>query len=360
MAEHQGQEKTEQPTQKKLDDSRQKGMVAKSIEVNSLLIVFAGIVTIYLFQTSIANSFLKFSVNIFASLDSFPSRISLIHDYFISWYWFFFIVLAPILTVVFIISIVANISQVGFKLTPKSLEPKFDKLNPLNGLKRIFSTRSLFELLKTIFKFILISVFTYYVMKDVLTSVTVLEGSHISDILIFMLESAFSLTWKFGILYALIAAADFAFQKYKFNKDMMMSKEEVKEELKQTEGDPVVKSRIKRLQIQVAKNRMMKELPTADVVITNPTHYAVALRYDMLKNSAPEVIAKGVDNLAIRIKTVAIEHNIPIYEDKQLARALYKMCEIGDTIPEQLFKAVARILAYVYNMKTSKNKSYKL
>lgn len=358
MAEHQGQEKTEQPTSKKLEDSRQKGMVAKSMEVNSLLIVFAGIVTIFLFQTSIGKNFSSFSINIFGTLDILPKRIGLIQNYFLDWYWFFLAVIGPVLIVIFLISLASNISQVGLKISLEALEPKFNKLNPLTGIKRILSTRSLVELVKTLLKFFLVSLFTYYVLKDFISSATLLENSDISDIMTFMIDSAFSLIWKFGILYVLIAAADFAYQRYKFKKDMMMTKEEVKEEMKQTEGDPVVKSRIKRMQLQAAKSRMMKELPTADVVITNPTHYAVALRYDMLKNNAPEVIAKGVDELAQRIKKVAAEHNIPIYEDKQLAQALYKMCKIGDVIPQQLFKAVAQVLAYVYNQKNNKIKKY--
>ncbi len=358
MAEHQGQEKTEQPTAKKLNDSRQKGNVAKSMEVNSLLVVFAGIVTIFLFQSSIAKNFSSFTINIFGTLDVLPNKMGMIQNFFMDWYWFFLAVIGPILASVFLISLISNISQFGLKLTPKALEPKFDKLNPLNGIKRILSTRSLFELAKTLLKFFLISFFTYYVLKDFINSATLLENSDITDIMIFMIDAAFSLIWKFGILYILIAATDFAYQRYKFKKDMMMTKEEVKEEMKQTEGDPVVKSRIKRMQLQAAKNRMMKELPTADVVITNPTHYAVALRYDMLKNSAPEVIAKGVDELAQRIKKVAMEHNIPIHEDRELARALYKMCNIGDTIPQQLFKAVAQVLAYIFNLKKNKKKSY--
>lgn len=358
MAEHQGQEKTEQPTSKKLEDSRQKGLVAKSIEINSLLIVFAGMVTIFLFQNTIAKNFANFSISIFSSLDILPSRLGMIQNYFMDWYWFFIIVTFPVIIAITLISLAANISQVGFKITPKVIEPKFDKINPLNGLKRMFSGRALVEVLKTIFKFILISIFTYFILKDFITSSTILENSDINDIMSFMIDSAFSLIWKFGLLYTLLAGADFAYQRYKFRKDMMMTKEEVKEELKQTEGDPIIKSRIKRMQLQAARNRMMKELPTADVVITNPTHYAVALRYDMMKNNAPEVIAKGVDELAQRIKKVAAEHNIPIYEDKELARALYKMCDIGDTIPQQLFRAVAQILAYIYSLKRNKKKSY--
>jgi flagellar biosynthetic protein FlhB len=358
MAEYQGQEKTEQPTSKKLEDSRQKGMVAKSTEINSLLIVFAGIITIFLFQSTIARNFASFSTNIFGYLDTFPSKIGMIQNFFTDWYWFFIAVTSPVIIAIFLISIAANVSQVGFRITPKALEPKFDKLNPISGLKRIVSSRALFEVLKTLVKFFLISIFTYYVLKDFISIAPVLESSDITDIVAFMIDSAFSLIWKFGLLYTLLAGADFAYQRYKFRKDMMMTKEEVKEEMKQTEGDPVIKSRIKKMQLQAARNRMMKELPTADVVITNPTHYAVALRYDMFRNKAPEVIAKGVDELALRIKKVAAEHNIPIHEDRELARALYKMCDIGDVIPQQLFRAVAQVLAYIYNLRKNKKKSY--
>jgi flagellar biosynthetic protein FlhB len=175
--------------------------------------------------------------------------------------------------------------------------------------------------------------------------------------MIFMIDAAFDLIWKIGLVYLGIAAADFAWEKYKFKKDMMMTKEEVKEEWKQTEGDPQVKSRIKKLMFEASKRRMMKDLPTADVVITNPTHYAVALKYDMNKDAAPTVIAKGVDELAQKIKEVAKKHDIPIQENRELARALYKMCDVGDKIPGSLFKAVAEVLAYVYNLKKSKKKS---
>jgi flagellar biosynthetic protein FlhB len=358
MAEFQGQEKTEQPTPKKLSDARQKGMVAKSIEINSLLIVFAGIVTIFIFQTMIGNNFSHFTINVFSTLDIATQKISMIQYIFIDLYEFFLKVAGPVLISIVLVSLAANVSQVGFNFSPKALELKLDKLNPINGLKRILSTRSLFELIKTLIKFIIISLFTYFVLKDLIEIVPLLENSDISEITSYMIDSAFSLIWKFGLLYTLIAAADFTFQRFKFKKDMMMTKEEVKEELKQTEGDPNVKSRIKKMQLQAARNRMMKELPTADVVITNPTHYAVALRYDMLKNSAPEVIAKGVDELAQRIKKIAQEHNITIYEDRELARALFKMCDIGDTIPQQLFRAVAQVLAYIYNLKKNKKRNY--
>ncbi|MCZ7610116.1 MAG: flagellar biosynthesis protein FlhB [Ignavibacterium sp.] len=357
MAEHDGKEKTEQPTGKKLSDARDRGQVAKSREVNSLAVFSTGFIILYLFQGFIGGRIKTFTVSIFDSLDTFPNRLAMISTFMTDWYIFFAITLAPVVVGLIVVIFAANISQVGIKLSPKALSIKFDKLNVVNGVKNLISAKSFFELIKSIVKLIITGGFLYYVLEDLISSATQLESFSINEILIFMLDAAFDLIWKIGLVYLLIAAADFAWEKYKFRKSMMMTKEEVKEEWKQTEGDPQVKSRIKKLMYEASKRRMMKDLPTADVVITNPTHYAVALKYDMNKDAAPSVIAKGVDELAQKIKEVAKKHDIPIQENKELARALYKMCDIGERIPSSLFKAVAEVLAYVYNLKKSKKKS---
>lgn len=354
MAEFEGQEKTEQPSSKKLEDARKKGQVAKSIEINSLAIVVSGLITIFFLQSYIGQRVRSFSINIFNSLDVLPNKLSLLPNLAFDWFMFFFSVLAPIMTAIVIVGLASNIAQVGFKLSPEALQPKFSKLNPVSGIKRIFSSRSVIEILKTVLKFFVIALFTYLILSDLIIASAYLDNLNPSEIIIFMLDNAFSLLWKIALLYAVIAAIDFVYQRYKFRKDMMMTKQEVKEEMKQLEGDPTVKGRIRKMQMQAAQQRMMANLPTADVVITNPTHYAVALKYDMTKDSAPEVIAKGVDLLAQRIKKVAAEHNIPLHEDRELARALYKMCDVGDKIPPSLFKAVAQVLAYVYSLKKKK------
>lgn len=354
MADFEGQEKTEQPSSKKLEDARKKGQVAKSVEVNSLAIVVTGLITIFFLQSYIGQRVSSFSINIFNSLDVLPNKLSLLPNLAFDWFMFFFSVLAPVMTAIVIVALASNIAQVGFKLSPEALQPKFSKLNPVSGIKRIFSSRSVVEILKTVLKFFVIALFTYLILSDLIIASAYLDNLNPSEIIIFMLDNAFSLLWKIALLYAVIAAIDFVYQRYKFRKDMMMTKQEVKEEMKQLEGDPNVKGRIRKMQMQAAQQRMMANLPTADVVITNPTHYAVALKYDMTKDSAPEVIAKGVDLLAQRIKKVAAEHNIPLHEDRELARALYKMCDVGDKIPPSLFKAVAQVLAYVYSLKKKK------
>ncbi len=357
MAEQDGKEKTEQPTGKKLDDARSKGQVARSKEVNSLAVFGSGFTLLFLFQGFIGSRLKYFSVSIFDSLDTFPNRISLVTSFATEWFLFFVITLAPLMIGLIIITVASNVSQVGIALSPKALELNLGRLNIFKGIKNLFSAKSLAELLKSVFKLLLAGGFTYYVLNDMIKSATELESFNIDEILVFMIDSAFSLIWKVGLVYLAIAGTDFFWEKYKFKKDMMMTREEVKEEWKQTEGDPHTKSRIKKLMFEASKRRMMKELPKADVVITNPTHYAVAIKYDMQRDSAPEVIAKGVDELAQRIKAVAKEHNIPIQENRELARALYKMCDVGDKIPSTLFKSVAEVLAYVYNLKKSKKKS---
>jgi flagellar biosynthetic protein FlhB len=241
----------------------------------------------------------------------------------------------------------------------KALAPKGEKFNIFKGIKKVFfSPTSFVEVLKSLLKLIVISIVVYYVMDDILIKSTNLIEISVSEITTFMIKAAFELTWKIAIIYSLIAASDFIYQKFNFKKQMMMTKQEVKEEVRQTEGDPFIKSRIRKIQHMISRSRMMQEVAKADVVITNPTHYAIALKYDLQKDAAPRVLAKGVDELAKKIKEIAVEHNIPLHEDRELARALYKFCEVGDLIPEKLFRAVAQILAYVYQLR--KNKKIKM
>lgn len=355
MAEVDGQEKTEQATGKKLSDSRSEGKVAKSTEINTLAVFGSGLIIIFLTKNYIGENFAAFTTDVFSSLNNLELTKAVIQTYFIKWAIFYFTLLMPFLIVISVMAAVSNIAQVGFKITPKALKISFGKFNPISGVKRMFfSSRSFVEVAKGLVKLFVIGLFSYFIISDLLTKTTELVNLSIEDTLAFMLDSAFSLIWKITLFYTVIAAVDFIFQKFKFNKEMMMTKQEVKEEYKQTEGDPKIKSRIRRQMLKMARSRMMKDVPKADVVITNPTHVAVALKYDPDKDSAPKVLAKGLDGVAQKIKQVAAENNVPLYEDVELARALYKTCEIGDFIPTKLFKAVAQILAYIYQMKKIK------
>jgi flagellar biosynthetic protein FlhB len=358
MAEQDGQEKTEQATGKKLEDVRNEGKSAKSMELNSFSIFTGGLILLYISQQFISGQFSTLAKFIFGSLDSLELTQELVQTYMIDWAKFYFITLSPLLIGLVVIALAVSISQVGFRITVKALAPKLEKFNVIKGIKNtFFSSKSLVELVKNLAKLLLIGVFVYNVIFEYIEQSPLLMDLTVSEIMEFMMDAGFGMVWQLALVFAVIAAADFIFQKYKFKKDNMMTKQEVKEETKQTEGDPHIKSKIKGIQFSIARQRMMQEVPTADVVITNPTHFAIALKYDPLVNAAPTVIAKGVDEVAQRIKKIATENNIPLHEDRELARTLYKVCNIGDSIPEHLFKAVAKILAYIFQLKKSKKKT---
>lgn len=353
-----GQEKTEQPTGKRLDDSREKGQVAKSMEINSLAIFGSGLILLFVFKEFIGNQLSSSARYIFSSLDTLEINANMIHTYAKGSLFFALKTLSPFFIGLVIIALAAGYGQTGFKITPKALEPKFSKFNILNGMKeKFFSATPLVELVKSVLKFSIIGTFAYFELKEAVQDSLGLIDHSVEEIVLFMIEAALSFLWKVAVIYLALAAADFAYQKHKHIKDLKMTKQEVKEETKQTEGDPQIKSQIKGKQMEMARSRMMKDVPEADVVITNPTHFAIALKYEMGETTAPKVVAKGMDFVAQKIKEIAYENEVPVHEDKQLARALYKQCEVGDEIPEELYKTVAQILAYVYRLKNEKKKS---
>ncbi len=357
MADAEGQEKTEKATGKKLQDGRDKGQVARSVELSSFVVFSTGLIMIFVAKEFIGGQLSYLSKEIFNTLDSLTLNKTVVQLYAIKIALFFFITLSPVFIGLILMAFIVNIAQVGYKFSGKALAPKLDKLNFFRGFKNIFgSARSAVEVAKSLSKFTLIGLFTYTVIKGMIADSIFLPEYSVDAIINFMSDSAVSLIWKLSLVYAVFAAIDFIYQKYKFNKEMMMTKQEVKEEMRQSEGDPLVKSKIKSLQYAAARRRMMKEVPTADVIITNPTHYAIALKYNPAKKSSPMVIAKGVDELAQRIKKIAMEHNVPLHEDRELARSLYKMCDVGEEIPEVLYHAVAKVLAYILSLKNKKKR----
>ncbi|MEW6653175.1 MAG: flagellar biosynthesis protein FlhB [Bacteroidota bacterium] len=352
-----GKDKTEEPTSKKLSDARDEGRVAKSVEINSLAVFGSGLAMLYLTQNVFGSKFSQFSIDLFASIDKLDLNKTILQTYFIKWALFFFSVTAPVILVIMAVTFISNVAQIGFKFSGKVFQPKVSKFNVFaNAKSMLFSSRSAVELIKAVVKLAIIALFTYTILSKLVEDSFQLAQLSVEDTVAFMISSAFSLVWKIALFYVLIAGLDFLFQKFKFKKEMMMTKQEVKDEHKQTEGDPEIKQRIRRQMMKMAFKRMMKDVPQADVVVTNPTHYAVAVKYEMNKDGAPKVIAKGMDELAQRIKKIAAENNVPLHEDVQLARALYKACDVGDEIPTKLFKAVAQILAYIYQMKNLKKR----
>jgi flagellar biosynthesis protein FlhB len=357
MAETDGQEKTEQPTHKRLQDARDKGQVAQSQEIKSLAVFGSGLIMIFLTRGIIGQNFSEFSRSLFTSLDKLDLKSTMLQDYFIKWAIFFFSIITPIILVIIVVSLIANIAQSGFNFSTKSLKPKLNRFNLFSNVKKmLFSSSSFIEVIKSLFKLVIIGLFAYIILCNLVAQSFQLVELSVEDTLSFMLDSAYSMIWKIVLLFTLIAAVDYIYKKVKFKKDMMMTKQEIKEEHKQMEGDPKVKQRIRSQMFKMAFKRMMKDVPKADVIITNPTHYAVALKYDMEKDAAPKLLAKGMDELAQRIKKIAVENNVPLHEDVQLARAIYKACDVGDEIPVKLFKAVAQILAYIFQMKKARKR----
>lgn len=352
-----GGEKTEPATQKKLDDARKEGQVAKSREVANGLGLMALFFCLKLFVGNIGNQLLEI----------FPNAYDRIPD--IATYWEgrmpeadtravfsmmlmqTLVIIAPLLLIGFVVAFVSDIIQVKWEPTFKPLMPKFSKINPLKGFKKIFSVNSLAELIKSIAKIGLIGLICYNYLKGREMLLLNLYDMGLMQAINLAAEIVIDLGIRIAALYMIIALADFAYQKVKFKNDMKMTKQEIKEEYKQQEGDPQIKGKIRQKMQEASRRRMMQDLPQADVVITNPTHFAVAIKYDPEVADAPLVIAKGEDYMAARIKEVARENNIEIVENKPLARMLYANVDIGQMIPPELYQAVADVLAFVYRLK---------
>lgn len=350
-------EKTEQATPKKLRDAREEGQVMKSNEVvmtGAMLIMFMALRSLY---PSIAESLMEFSSSFLSGqrMDTFTlgagiDIIPLMQSVFMG----FLMIMLPILGIALVAGVLLNVVQVGFLFTTKALMPKMNRLNPLEGFKRMFSTRSLFELAKSIGKVAAVGIVIYITIMDDLEIFPALMHTNIHGALLLTAQLIFDAAFNILLVLGIIAVLDFFFQRRRFNKDMMMSKYEIKMEMKQQEGDPQIRGRMRQRQREMAMMRMMADVPDADVVITNPTEYAVALKYDESVGDAPVVKAKGKDLVAAKIKEVAKEAGVEIVENKPLARSLYAYCEVGQFIPMELYQVVAEILAQVYRAKGGK------
>ncbi|RIW36422.1 flagellar biosynthesis protein FlhB [Bacillus salacetis] len=344
-------EKTEKATPKKRQDSRKKGQTAKSQDVNTAIILLA----VFLFLTFSASFFGNIIFDLFRVSFQDYMMMDLTEESFmlivIEVLKEVAILLGPIMLVALLAGIFSNYIQVGIMFTAEPLQPKLEKIDPIKGAKRIFSIRAIVELLKSILKIGFVGAVTFVILWLNIDEVLGLSFKTIHD----SLAAMASLTVQMGIAASLallfLSVFDYLYQKYDFEKNIRMSKQDIKDEHKNMEGDPLIKSKIKQRQREMAMRRMMQEVPDADVVITNPTHFAIALKYDENKSEAPYVVAKGVDYLAQKIKFIAGENDIIMVENRPLARSLYDSAEIGDAIPEEFFKAVAEILAYVYRMK---------
>jgi flagellar biosynthetic protein FlhB len=283
-----------------------------------------------------------------------PITTANLSDLFIDIGWLVLLPAGPFLALIFVTSVGSLVAQGGFVLTGEPLKPNPDKLNPAKNVQKIFSKNGLVQLAKSLAMVAIVVYLAATAIRDNFEQISLLPNMELRAILTTWGSILYSVCFRIGIFLAVLAAGDFIFQRYQHEENLKMTKQEVKDEHKDTEGNPAVKGRIRRLQLEMARRRMMAAVEEADVVITNPTHFAVALKFDMATMAAPEVVAKGADYIALRIRKVAEEHKVPIIEDRELARTLYRTVEIGDEIPLLLYRAVAQILAYVFKLKKSR------
>ena len=354
-----GGEKTEPATSKKLNDARNNGQVAKSQELNHAVGLIALFVMLKVFISSVGERLL----NGFLLYNKIPDVINesigglsviTIHTIIKNVMGTILLILAPFFIIGFSLSVAINVWQVKWKITTKPMMPKFSKISPLSGFKRIFSKDSLFELLKSIVKIILIIYVAYSSVKDHQNELLLLYDIPLFQVILLVGSIVIDTGLKIALLYLVIGIADYFYQKHKFNEDMKMTKQEAKDEFKNTEGNPEIKGRQRSRMREASQRRMMQSLPSADVVITNPTHYAVAIKYDANQNAAPVVVAKGEDFLAHKIREAAKEHHIEIVENKPLARMLYANVDVGQEVPPELYQAVAEVLAFVYSLRENR------
>ncbi len=344
------QDKTEQATPKKREDARKKGQIAHSREIPSVMVLLTALMVFYFAGSWMFGRLSEIMIATFHQLFQADFKIETAQALLGDLLGKIFVLLAPLVTGVALAGIFSNVIQTGFLITGEPLSPKLSKLNPINGIKRLFSLRSFVEVVKAILKVIIIGGMAYVMLRGEMDQIPALVQLDIADILSFMGQMALKLGFYTCLVLILLAAIDFVFQQYQHGRDLRMSKQEVKDEHKQREGDPMVRSRIRAIQREMAMQRMMESVPDATVVITNPTHLAIALKFDR-SMQAPMVVAKGAGVIAERIRAIAKENDVPIIEEKPLARTLYKSVEIDQYIPAELYHAVAEILAYVYRLK---------
>lgn len=351
-----GGEKTEPATEKKLNDARKEGQVAKSKEVGNAVSLLALFLILKLWVGNMGQQFLQVFSDVYRRIPDATANwngylpendILVIFRHMILEILY---MIAPILAIAFVIAFVCDIVQVKWKVTAKPLQPKFSKISPASGFKRIFSANSLMELVKSIAKIGLVVYVAYSYLQDKWQYLYFLYDMPLMQAIQFIGQLVTDLGMRIAIVYIVLAAVDYIYQRFKFSRDMRMTKQEIKDEYKQQEGDPQVKGRIRQKMQEASRRRMMQSLPQADVVITNPTHYAVAIKYDPEVADAPIVLAKGEDYLAGKIKEIAKENNIEIVENKPLARMLYANVEVGQAVPPELYQAVAEVLAFVYHL----------
>ncbi len=347
-----GGEKTEPATSKKLSDARSEGQVCRSRELDQAIMLVGLFLTLKMTVASMGSTFLEVFSVVYNKIPETEAAKELTTTVVMSYIQHVALqslkLAGPFFAAGFLIAFLSNLVQVKWKVSTKPLQPRLDKFNPLNGFKRMFSKDSLFELLKSVVKIIMIAVIAYTSIRSHAEEIFLMYHITLNQAIAQIGSIVIDVGLKIAYVYCVVGAVDYVYQRHKFNEDMKMTKQEVKDEMKNSEGDPQIKGKQRQRMQEASRRRMMQNVPQADVVITNPTHYAVALKYDAGTGMAPVLLAKGADLIAQRIKEIAKENKVEIVENKPLARMIYTNVEIGHEIPPELYQAVAEILAAVY------------
>lgn len=351
MAEQGFQEKTEKATPRQREKSREEGRVAKSVDLNAAVMTCLGFGSLLAVGPYMADQ-LKLMVRHMLShapaiAAEDPTFVKIFGDSLLR----FFTLMAPMFVLLVVFGVLVNIVQVGFKITPKAIKPKFEKLDVLKGLKQKLSVRTLVIAVRDTIKLFIVGFVAYKALESEFEGFFLLPEMDIVQLAATMANTAIWVGLKIGAAMLFIAVMDYAYQRYEFEKSIKMSKQDIRDEYKTTDGNPQIKARVRQIQREMSRARMMDDVPKADVVVTNPTQIAVALKYDRGTMDAPLVLAKGERLIAQKIKELAREHDIPVVEDKPLARTLFKLCDVGQVVPDTLYRAVAELLAYVYRLK---------
>lgn len=351
MAEESFQEKSEQATPRRKEKARERGQVAKSMDLNAAAIILLGFTSLFMVGPHLVNQMRELLRQTMINAPSIALEDPTFRTVFTGAVENFFIIMAPFLLIMVVVAFAINVLQVGFRVSPKAMEPKFDKLDVINGLKRLFSMRSAVQLVRDPLKLTVVGLVGFWAIKSEFESFFGLPDLSVDQLGAVLAKLSLTVAIKIGLGILIIGLLDFLYQRYELEKNLRMSKQEIRDEFKETEGSPEIKQRVRQIQRQRARNRMMADVATADVVVTNPTHIAVALKYNPSEMDAPTVVAKGQRLIAEKIKELARAAGIPIVEDKPLARALFKMCDVGQLVPAKLYRAVAEILAHIYRLK---------
>ncbi|MGB9813177.1 MAG: flagellar biosynthesis protein FlhB [Thermovenabulum sp.] len=345
------QEKTEKATPRRRQKARQQGQVFSSKDLTTALILIASLFIMKFFTKYAVARIMEFIIDNYTYFFNQELTMQNTTVIIIRSINLIFFVIAPLAFVLLLVGVFSSVLQTGLVFNFGLIAPKLERINPIEGFKRIFSKRSLIELLKVIIKVTVIAFFSYDGIKTVKNGIDEMMDMGIEQNIAFFGDVLFKVGIKISFVLLGLSIFDYFYQWYEYEKSLMMSKEDIKEEIKEIEGNPQIKARIRQIQRQMARRRMMQDVKKADVVITNPTHIAVALSYDAEKHDAPVVVAKGAGEIALKIKEIAKEEDVPIVENPTLARTLYKSVEIGESIPQELYQAVAEILAFVYSLK---------